>query len=452
MAQAVFLNPLPPSAVRKGTGGRHKVARRKKAYRRNPTWKRIGAKKGRRSSIAWKRAFHGTMKKSGRMNPANPAWTWLPKKHVARPKRSRLSWRRRTLGDMRAAGMLRNPNWMWAGGANADGVVTSTRYKSHSKWLARMKAGRRKAASKRARLLASRSRKARRSRKTRRVQAATRKGSKTMARKHRRKSRSRKNPIRRVRRRRSSRRRNPVVRIHRRRRRHARRNPLGALGLFGLGNPRRKSRRHRSRRRNPIHRRRRGGSRRRNPLAIARDLRGMISKQSVNTYAYAGLGFVAGGVLPTLIDKLLAKLNISTGSSQVARVGIGLGAAAVAGILAKMFLKSDEKARLVTAGAVTGVLGSLVLNQVERFLPGSVSGVGGFGGADDDVRRAIEAQVKRELGVGEYVTSDKLLGMGGIGDYTTIDEVVSAPAAAGMGLESSEDIPEVDTFGDADGW
>lgn len=445
---AVFLNPLPPSAVRKFTGGRRKVARRKKVYRRNPTWKRVGAKKGHKSGIAWKRAFHGAMKRGGRMNPANPAWTWLPKKHVARPKRSRLSWRRRTLAGMRGAGMLRNPNWMWAGGANADGVVTSTRYKSHSKWLARMKAGRRKAASKRARLLASRSRRARRSRKTRRVQAATRKGSKTMARKHRRKSRSRKNPIRRVHRRRRShsRRRNPVVRIHRRRRH--RRNPIGALGLFGLGNPRRKSRRHRSRRRNPIHRRRRG-SRRRNPLAITRDLKGMISKQSVNTYMYAGLGFVAGGVLPTLIDKLLAKLNVSTGSSQVARVGIGLAAAAVAGIAAKMFLKSDEKARLVTAGAVTGVLGSLVLNQVERFLPGSVSGIGGFGAADDDVRRAIESQVKRELGVGEYVTSDRLMGLG---DYTTIDEVVSAPAAAGMGLESSEDIPEVDTFGDADGW
>lgn len=251
--------------------------------------------------------------------------------------------------------------------------------------------------------------------------------------------------VRKVRRHRSRRRVNPVVRRHRRRSR--RRNALASLGFLGLGNPRRRRRSRRSRRHNPSRRSGRRYFRRRNPLALVADLKSMVRKDSLNTYGYVGAGFVAGGVLPSLIEKALSKLNIVPGGSAPVRVGIGLAAAALAGIGAKMLTKSSEKAKLVVAGAVAGVVGSLVLTQIEKFLPGTT--VSGFGAADDDVRRAIEAQVRRELGVsggvGEYLQPGELTG---VGEYVNPNVVIDSPAVAGMGLEASEDIPEVDTFGD----
>ncbi len=172
----------------------------------------------------------------------------------------------------------------------------------------------------------------------------------------------------------------------------------------------------------------------------------MVRRDALNTYGYVGAGFVAGGVLPTLIEKGLAKLNIVPSGSMLARTAIGLGAAAIAGIGTKMLTKSSEKAKLVAAGAVAGVVGAFVLQKIEQYMPGST--VQGLGSADDDVRRAIESQVKRELGVsgvGEYIQPGELTG---VGEYVNPDLVLDAPATAGMGLEASEDIPEVDTFGD----
>ncbi len=243
----------------------------------------------------------------------------------------------------------------------------------------------------------------------------------------RRRHRSRKNPL-------------PVRRRRRSRRRSRRINPVMA--------PRRRRRSHRrSRRANPVHRRRHYS--RRNPLALFADAKALTRKDALNTYAYVGAGFVAGGILPTLIEKGLAKLNVFPSGSTPVRVALGLGAAALAGIGTKMLTKSSEKAKLVAAGAVAGVVGALVLSKIEQMLPGAT--VSGLGSADDSVRRAIEAQVKRELsvsGVGEYLQPGEL---NGVGEYVNPAAVLDSNTVAGMGLEASEDIPEVDTFGDG-GW
>jgi len=236
-------------------------------------------------------------------------------------------------------------------------------------------------------------------------------------------------PVRRRRRsRRRSRRANPVVIVRRRRRRSSRRS-----------------------RRNPVYRRRHYSRRsRRNPLALFADAKALTRKDALNTYAYVGAGFVAGGVLPTLIEKLLAKLNVFPSGSTPVRVALGLGAAALAGVGTKMLTKSSEKAKLVAAGAVAGVVGALVLSKIEQFMPGAT--VSGLGDANDSVRRAIEAQVKRELsisgGIGEYIQPGEL---NGVGEYVNPSVAMDASVVAGMGLEASEDIAEVDTFGDG-GW
>lgn len=272
----------------------------------------------------------------------------------------------------------------------------------------------------------------------------TRRKRRTTRRKTRRVSR-RRNPIRR---RKTAKRRVTRRRVTRRRSAR-RRNPLASL--MGLAaNPRRKRRKSRSksRRRNPI-RRRRSTRRRRNPLAIKSTFKGLISKSALKQYGWVAGGLVAGGVVPTLLERALDRAGVSTGGTAM-RVGLGLGAAVLTGIGVKMATGSSEKAQLAAAGAVAGVLGALILKQIETYMPGSV--VSGFGAADDDVRRAIEQQVKKELGVdgvGAYVTQEELMG-GGVGEYITPIDTVEAPAAAGMGLETAEDIDEVDTFDGVD--
>jgi hypothetical protein len=213
------------------------------------------------------------------------------------------------------------------------------------------------------------------------------------------------------------------------------RNPLGEeIGLLGL-NPRRRG----------------GRRRRRNPLAVVANVRGLVTKDSLKTYGLVGVGFVAGGILPSLIERGLARLGVSPAASTPMRVGIGLAGAAVVGLATQAITKSREKAILVAAGAVAGVVGSLVLDKVVNLLPASVRppiSVLGLGSTEDEVRRAIEAQVRKELG--EYVTPEQL----GVGEYVTPEAVEEASSVAGvapgMGLETSTDIEETDTFDGVD--
>lgn len=436
MPIGLFLNPLPPSAVR---GKGRKVRRRKSARprrvarrvtRTNPAY--VLTKRGKPSRPMWKsRTIRGIRAMR------NPTWSW------ARRAKPRIVRRARPI-----FGRSINPAWMWQESVGFDGKPF--RFKSHSAWKRRTKSGRRKAARRKSHSRRSRSTSATRTRGRRRAMSRRRRTNPAWKRVGTRKGRKSKRAwkralVRGIRRRRHRSRKNPLpVRRHRRSRRRSRRaNPVVIVR-------RRRRRSSRRSRRNPVYRRRHYGRRsRRNPLALFADAKALTRKDALNTYAYVGAGFVAGGVLPTLIEKALAKFNVFPSGSVPVKIALGLGAAALAGIGTKMLTKSSEKAKLVAAGAVAGVVGALVLSKIEQMLPGAT--VSGLGSADDSVRRAIEAQVKRELsvsGMGEYLQPGEL---NGVGEYVNPAAVLDSNTVAGMGLEASEDIPEVDTFGDG-GW
>jgi len=204
-------------------------------------------------------------------------------------------------------------------------------------------------------------------------------------------------------------------------------------------------------RRNPMRRytkRRRKSSkrRRRNPIKILSTMKGFTTKSAIEKFGWVTGGVVAGTVAPNLlakgINKLVPTVNIDT---PLARAGIGVVGSMLAGAAVGVLTKSRDKGTLVAAGGIASVLGALAISKINQYLPG-VAGLGALGATDAQVRAVVEREIRRELGVGEYVTQNML--EGGVGDYVTVPKVDAAGTAAGLGLESADDVEEVDTFGD----
>lgn len=215
-----------------------------------------------------------------------------------------------------------------------------------------------------------------------------------------------------------------------------------------LAMPKRR-RRSRARAANP-YRRRRSSYRRRNPMSLAgvkSTSKELISKSALTDYAYIGGGFLAGAILPRFVSKLVMKVpGLDRLPPMALELGIGALSAATAGIATSMITKSRQRAVQVAGGALVGALGALALGAVEKYLPMS-----GFGesAADAAVRRAVESEVKKELGVsgmGQFLTEgtvERDLSMQGMGDFVTASQVEEAGTVSGVfGAEADFDIEE----------
>ena len=222
-------------------------------------------------------------------------------------------------------------------------------------------------------------------------------------------------------------------------------------------NPVRRSRRRKTsrRRKNPVKRyrrktsRRRSSRRRRNPAKFVSILKSLTTKSSLKQYGWVTLGVTAGAIAPNLIakgvNKLVPSVNLDT---PIMRAGVGIVGSLLAGAVAVMVTKSKDKGAMVAAGGIAGVVGAMAISQINMYLPG-VAGMSGLGATDAAVRQVVEREIRRELGVsggvGDYVTQESLQG---VGDYATTSMVTNAPTAAGLGLETADDVAEADTFGD----
>lgn len=262
------------------------------------------------------------------------------------------------------------------------------------------------------------------------------------------------NAVARPRKRRKKRRRNAVATNPRKRRKKRRRNAVAR-------NPRRKKRR----RRNALglnllprrYRRRRFGLRRRNPVSSAVGmLKTLISPDAAKDYAYIGAGFVAGAIVPHFVVKGLQKAGILKAAvpSMAANIAIGVGSSIGTGLLVGMLTKDRRAAIKVTAGGLAGVLGSLAVTQLEKVLP--LSGLG-FAQAETEVRRAVEAEVRKSLGLGQFITSEEVAEAGEVagthfGQFVEAEDIETVEEVAGGG-DFGQDIDEgaeaFDGFGDA---
>ena len=207
-------------------------------------------------------------------------------------------------------------------------------------------------------------------------------------------------------------------------------------------------------------RRRRVYRRRRNPMPISISgvksaVKGLVAKSAVKDYLYVTAGFVAGGILPAFVSRGLYKIGIlKSAPTQMINVGIGLGSAVIAGLGAGMITKRKDVGVKVAGGAVAGVLGALVLREIEKRGWFGASSMSGLGASDDAVRRGIEAEIRRASGVsgggvGEFLTEQRLSRelSGGMGSFVSQEMAEDAPLVSGLGAVVTDDIEEgTDTF------
>lgn len=200
--------------------------------------------------------------------------------------------------------------------------------------------------------------------------------------------------------------------------------------------------------------------RRRNPYTTMRrnpvmgTLKQLFSAEAMKEYGYVGAGFVAGAVLPNLASRLLAKLKVLESPSMPVEVLLGGLSSAAAGIVTGAITKDVSKAQKVTAGGIAGIIGGLVLPQINKLLDEGVATAGLGRGAESLVERAVEAELQKELGpmsgLGQFVTEGEVerevAGLG-LGQFITETEVEDAPSVAGLGTEAGEDMEEANGFG-----
>lgn len=202
-----------------------------------------------------------------------------------------------------------------------------------------------------------------------------------------------------------------------------------------LANPRRRPKR----RRNPMR-----GSRtyRRNPVSLG-VLKGAVSKSQMQKYPWLIGGVVAGGVAPRLLVAAAQRVGVNLPSGAAGNIMLGLAGTALAGVLAN--LKGKEEARLVIAGGISGVIGSALIGVLDTYMP-----MMGLGAAPStDVRRAVEAQVRKALG--DFVLPEDIAAaptVSGMQDFVLPEDVAAAPVVSGFGQDVAEG---AEGFGGFDG-
>lgn len=195
-------------------------------------------------------------------------------------------------------------------------------------------------------------------------------------------------------------------------------------------------------------RRRRYYGRRRNPLALKQTTMQLVSMPSLIDYSYIGGGFIAGAILPRFVAKALDKVGVTARIPPMAlEVGVGIVSTIGAGVVTGLVTKDRRRAVQVAGGALVGALGSLALSAIEKYIPMS-----GFGNAAADaaVRAAVAEEVKKNLGLSQFLTEASVeddLSMEGFGDFVTAGEVEEAGTVSGVfGAEADEDVVEAAEF------
>lgn len=207
-----------------------------------------------------------------------------------------------------------------------------------------------------------------------------------------------------------------------RRRRRSRQNAFN-------DNPRRRRRRRPSRRR--AYRRNAGRPYMSNPAAdILQTIKSVFDVDFLTKTALPVVGgfFASRAVSATLGPAILG--DSYTGFIKTAGnfVSAGLAGAAV-GII----LKDEELAGNVILGGVVNALANLlreVLGGVDFIASSPVLseaiGLSGMGMVHPQIAAEVEAQVKRELGISDYLTAEQLSRaerIGGVGDYLTAEQL-----------------------------
>lgn len=191
-------------------------------------------------------------------------------------------------------------------------------------------------------------------------------------------------------------------------------------------------------RRNPVRRRRRR-SRRRNPVAVrgvVRNIKALLAKAALKDYAYVTGGFVAGAVVPRFVTKGLEKVGIlKAPPGALVNALIGVGSAVGTGAIVGAITKSRSAAMKVTAGGMAGVVGSLILMELDKR--GVLSGLGQTE-AEAALRRAVDAEIRKQVGMGQFVSPEQVAEVatvaGRVGQFVSPEEVADVESVAGYGM------------------
>lgn len=180
----------------------------------------------------------------------------------------------------------------------------------------------------------------------------------------------------------------------------------------------------------------------RNPVATT--LKVLTSSRALEDYAYVTGGFVAGAVLPVLVARGLRRLGIAVPGGVAVEALLGVGTSIAAGAATGTVTKDASKGIKVTAGGLAGVVGALIVKQLEAVLP--VSGLGGD--AEDAVRRAVERELKK-AGLGQFTLPEQVAEapeVTGFGQFVTEEDVEEAAEVSGLDQDIEEGAQAFDGF------
>jgi len=183
-----------------------------------------------------------------------------------------------------------------------------------------------------------------------------------------------------------------------------------------------------------------------NAAPIMGTLASLVTTDAFKNYGLVGAGFVAGGVIPSAIAKLLVKYKVmDVGPGVALGTVLGIAASLGAGVATGAMTGDAEKAQKVAAGGVAGVVGNLVLGYLMPAL--GLTGLSGLGqDAEAIVERAVEEELRKELrgmgsgSMGEFVTEEVVEKE--LGQFLTTPEIEEAPTVADLGTEAEVDIEE----------
>ena len=179
------------------------------------------------------------------------------------------------------------------------------------------------------------------------------------------------------------------------------------------------------------------------PVAV---LKQMIKKEALKDYGYILGGAVAGATVPSYVMRGLQRINlISDAPGTATMLGVGsLTSIGMGGVVA-MLTKNVSRGVQFAGGALASGLGMYLAMKVQESLPMS-----GLGRSDTAVRRAVESEIRKQVGLGQYLTASEVEGAstvsGGLGQFLTSQAVEEAGVVSGLGMDIDEGSEAFDGF------
>lgn len=181
-------------------------------------------------------------------------------------------------------------------------------------------------------------------------------------------------------------------------------------------------------------------------LAIRKPVVGMLkalaTKNAAKDYAYIGGGFVLGSTVPRFVARGLNRIGILPATFGEGTVlAVGVGSAGLIGIGTQLITKDLRRTTQVIGGALAATLGQYIVMKLEEFMPMS-----GLGDTADQVRRAVEREIARQSGVGQFVSQTDVDEAPSVSQFLTTEEVEDAMSVSGMGLDVEAGAQAFDGF------